>query len=344
MSEAGYDIVTVDARHAGSLQEFFATVGATRGIPESRWWWHARPRCCRIAVASATGEIAAVCGARPARLWVFGRIIESQFICEWYVSPSHSGHGLGRRLVSAIGESVPVLMTISISDSAAQGFQRLGWAPPTRVPIQATLSPLLIAARAVNRVRPSGVVVTQNTVRHGSYHYGDAFDDLWTRARPETACMAVRDAAELNWRLAAAPSRTYTLLTAHRMDKLVGYALTRLVPPGAIRSLPPWLPVGLLVDYLVDRNEPQVCEALVQEAARSLCRAGAHAVLGIAQCEPDQRAFARCGFVSGSSRLLGRLVSRLNTRFTTHWIEGTAPQEFRFTYADSDMDLSLGAA
>lgn len=316
---------------------------APRNKLAGRWWWNGpkEPQCL-LAEHRASGEIAAMCGARRTRFAIGSRTVDAVSICDWDVSPRHKGKGLGRGLVQQAGEGCSVLYTTSISASAAAAFSKLGWTGDARVPI--SLANPQVTAAVARLGGPRKVQV--RVVDAGQRLPLDLrmFDELWSRGRPADALGMVRDGRFLLEHLAYCPDRKYRLALSFHDDALVGYLLFRILPRRSFRRLP-WVRVGLLVDMF---RIPGLgaAEALIAAASEDLVRAGVGVCAMLATERGIRERLPRMGFVSANETPFGKVLAPVHTRCMFSSSE-KLPQflnGWSLSFADNDMDFVFGSA
>jgi len=137
----------------------------------------------------------------------------------------------------------------------------------------------------------------------------------------------VRDQAFLSWRFDRCPIRNYTRYAAVREGEIVGYIVTRSYESlGQER--------GMIVDYLVGRNDSAVLSALIQRAMQDFRSRGAVSVkcsLSSSQRE-HIRQLRSHGFLS--QRPGGHIVADRGVYDKSL----AAIDEWFITYADGDID------
>ncbi|MGD9547405.1 MAG: SDR family NAD(P)-dependent oxidoreductase [Candidatus Krumholzibacteriia bacterium] len=155
------------------------------------------------------------------------------------------------------------------------------------------------------------------------------FDALWERAGAGYGGIMVRDATFLGWRFDRCPTRTYTRYEARRGGGLVGYLVTReFVKNGSRR--------GLMVDYLIERDDLAALDALVQQAMRDFRGRGVELVtfaMGERQLDHISR-LRRHGFYftkTGRHVVAGKAGGGGSVAGIADWF---------FTWADSDADVA----
>ncbi|MGH9079926.1 MAG: hypothetical protein ACRDYE_07625, partial [Acidimicrobiales bacterium] len=234
----------------------------------NRWWWNDDDPLCWIAEHLPSGHVAAICAQRTSPFLLGDHIEPASTVSDWYVAPDHGGAGLGQALVSKGEETSSFMYTTAISESAAVGFGRLGWIGDHRVPMSVGAVPLTRAlARARARRPPVGIEIEHRAVAVGDTGDLTPIDEIWENLRWPKAAMMVRDASHIRRHLLLAGDRRYSLLTARRHDRPVGYLLHRTLQPHALRAFGP-ARVGIVSDYLVDEGDAATLQALVGEACR----------------------------------------------------------------------------
>ena len=129
MDDAGYLIRRPRSTDLPGLRALAAELWGSElaGTFDSRWWWNDDPPHCWVSEHVESGDIAAICGARRSQFIQGDKTIATTAINDWYVSPRHSGKGLGRSLVTKCADACDFLYTSAISDSASVAFARMGW-------------------------------------------------------------------------------------------------------------------------------------------------------------------------------------------------------------------------
>ncbi len=181
---------------------------------------------------------------------------------------------------------------------------------------------------ASSRARRRGVRI--ETVAH----FDASLDGLWRRARRRHPNMTARDRAYLEWRYVRCPLGGYALRVARLGDETVGYAVFRVFDAKRMRK-------GVLVDLLVEDDDPVVARALVASGMRHFRGEGVHLAYTIAPCQHLFPVLESMGFVArwddaGGTRFV---MGRVN-------VEGTAEQAAFFddrrwyvSFGDADYDL-----
>ncbi len=157
--------------------------------------------------------------------------------------------------------------------------------------------------------------------------FDERFDQLWQAVSRDYPAIMVRDQAFLSWRFDGCPIRNYTRYAAVREGEIVGYIVTRSYE--SLRQ-----ERGMIVDYLVGRNDSAVLSALIQRAMQDFRSRGAVSVkcsLSSSQRE-HIRQLRSHGFLS--QRPGGHIVA--DRGFYDKSL--AAIDEWFITYADGDID------
>jgi len=315
--------------------------GARSDKLAQRWWWNdpVAPQCW-IAEHRDTGAIAAICGERRSMLLVGHELVPTATICDWDVASAHKGRGLGRSLVEASAATHPVMYTTSISDSAAAAFARLGWRGDARVPILLG-APATIALLGLSRRGPD---VRRFEVSADSASGLEHVEALW-RSQTPMGLLVPRDAAFVRSHLNLVPHRRYELAVAFDREVVLGWMLARILPSGSLRRLRAGR-VGVIADYYVRPDAPDALNALMGIVARTMTKRGCLGVATMTTNAKHARAFRAMGFVSAETPLIGRYLGSVSAR-CMHWSDRVLPsfsEGWHLTFADNDMDLTLGSA
>ena len=313
---------------------------------EDRWWWRDEVPHCWVAEHVPSGSLAAICGSRRGRFCIEGTNYTSTSICDWYVSSAHKRKGLGRALVQRSDNSSELMYTSAISDSAALGFDRLGWIGDQRYPMLLAPPALVIpfSQFGTSKIETRRIDIDVNSPLDKKT--STILDLVWSQATDRSALM-VRDGKHLRQHLRLAglsEGRTqYQLHVAYESGKPVGWLLTRITARGAVRSIP-LIRIAILSDFMTPPNRPKVLRSLIGAAARHMLRR-AGLLLGMAGDRRDLRVFDSLGFVSPRSPIVGtrlrtRLATRTMLRLPDH-LRYDTQQDLHITFADNDTDLIL---
>ena len=288
----GYDIRPIEEGDEESLLESFNASFAEgnpdfvpRTMKEWRWAFRDNPAGTRVIVAVKDGQVAAQNAVLPVRVWIadeeriFGQSVDS------FVHPDHR-KGLRRPglFVKTVWEFID---TYGGSD---KDLLHYGW-------------PIWSAWRIGKTFLKYEIVRTQTLLRRaiatdtdlsvldsmgveGAHAGGtltleviERFDHqarwIWDRCAPAWGTSAIRDDRFLNWRIFDHPKHDYTVIGVRDSEGILrGYAVYRFGE---------WIErdMGLLVDWLVPPEEPEVVDLLHRGVCALAARDGAASMTGI---------------------------------------------------------------
>src|SRR5262249_26583992 len=124
------------------------------------------PDSAVAAMHAPTGAMAGLCGGRRTEWIVAGRSHAGLAINDWYVTPAHAGHGLGKRLLQTFEAPGRFMHAISISDASIVNFKRLGWRGPYSARRMLLRVPRLTRMLSVWR-RRDGIALEDHAVAGG---------------------------------------------------------------------------------------------------------------------------------------------------------------------------------
>jgi len=254
------------------LDEAFGPVPL--GVRQRLWRWRSEENPASsedfpsFLVAEAEGEIVGVHGLLPLRMRVGPHRLTAACACDFAVSPSARGAGVGlkvqamkpsispvhlstsanhaaQRLTVALGGSdiaagmVSFVKPLRLSPLLTERFDRVaehGWARIARAPI-------LVAGRmldgAWNLTRSLGPSATiPNATLREVVEFGEQYDELATRIAPPDSVHVIRDAAYLNWRYSRYPFKGIRSFELVRGEELLGFGVVHLYddPSGTTSS------------------------------------------------------------------------------------------------------------
>jgi hypothetical protein len=178
-----------------------------------------------------------------------------------------------------------------------------------------------------------------------SWQFGKQFDELWSRARDVVAPLAVRDAASLQQRYMRDAKRQYIVLRCIRRGALVGYMILRVLPAGSFKALAAFR-IGLVVDYLVDPEEPAAFSRMLDAAALWFAAQGVALMMCMASRSEHQLCLRKRAFVGPTTPLVGAKLGKLAVGYTArvpHVEDLPERRPWYLTLGDSDLDLLWGA-
>ena len=92
-------------------------------------------------------------------------------------------------------------------------------------------------------------------------NFDHRFDSLWDEASRSHNITVIRDRQYLTWRYVEKPDDSYTILTAEREDRLLGYVILKCIPRFGLQ-------IGFIIDLLTVPEELQVSRDLVSAAVK----------------------------------------------------------------------------
>lgn len=309
-----------------------------------RWWLRGDERSALVGIHRDSNELVGVLADRRCRVEIEGKTVSASGICDWYLSPRHSGHGLGKRLMKKLIDAYELVIGISPTEVSHANLKRLGFGPVFPAPAYLAPVPSAWIAARVLRTRAGKKLEVRSLALESGSDVPEVVDAIWTARQDRASVSLVRDAAEIRWRVGITRARGYHLFLAYDAGRPVGYLLARVGPRGTSNRLT-WSPLGLVVDFLcVDPDDTAVLLALLEPCLAWFARKGAPLALALTTVPPAAKTLHGLGFVSPATPLVGAKLGKLGTRFTYRYPAGhTEARAFHFTFADADLDLALGA-
>jgi len=282
-------------------------------VPRTRaewdWAFARNPAGQRIWVAECEGVIAAQCAALPYRVFIDGR--EASFT-QGVDSMVHPEHRKGLRRPGLYVETAyPFFRQFG---GFGADVLHYGWPVEPAWRIGRTFLGYEIVRTQIVHVRdvepghasPREVVPLER--------FGDDARALYQRCRTGWGASVIRDAAYLNWRFLERPGVRYQVLGVRAADgSLRGCAVYR-------RAERPFPASGLVMDWLVPDDEPEVGEALREAVLARAHADGARAVLAVfPEWTPWNERFQEWGFrLHTTQYLLIGIVQ--DPRYDTWWL------------------------
>lgn len=128
--------------------------------------------------------------------------------------------------------------------------------------------------------------------------FDERFDALWKDVSGKSSIALIRDRAYLDWRYAHRPNVRYTILAAEREDRLLGYAVLRLMPKFGLH-------IGFIMELVVSPRERAVSRDLLRAAFDRFGAEGAD-IVGclMPPGQGDARLLKEMGFIRVPKRFL----------------------------------------
>ena len=235
-----------------------------RTMAQWKWSFDENPAGKRIWLAECEGQIAAQCAALPYRVWIDGQPSSFTQGVDSMVHPDHR-RGL-RRPGLFVATARPFFKQFT---GPGQDILHYGWPVEPAWRIGRTfLGYEIVHTQSVHfRANGEGPTESPEGVERITAFGPDA-ERLYERCREQGSkpwgASVIRDAAYLNWRYITNPHHKYDIFGVRRAGELVGFAAYR-------RADAPRPNSGLIMDWLVPEDEPEVAE-LLREAVLAQSR------------------------------------------------------------------------
>ncbi|HYT80664.1 MAG TPA: GNAT family N-acetyltransferase [Actinomycetota bacterium] len=314
---------------------------------DRRWWWREPEPPLLVAQDTHDGELIGFCAFVPFTLYSKSKTTAAAWYVDFFVSSRHQRKGIGKALTREVMGRFPLTAALWATEGSWAVFQRLGWTDQRFVDIFLNPWPMLpiVGRGMMSRRRRSHPGVRLDVAPIGeTLPRPHEIDALWLRVRDGYEALVVRDSATLTARYRQRLGRQYTIMRAYRDSQLAGYMIVRPLPRGSLRPLRRF-PVGLVVDYLLDRDDPPLFGLMLDAASARLIAQGSRCVVCLSTERPFHVPLKRRGFLSAGTPLVGRKLSRMRIAFT-FFTSGEAdrpPSDWMLTFADADSDLTWGS-
>jgi GNAT superfamily N-acetyltransferase len=306
---------------------------------DNRWWWRHSTSPLIVAADEQTNRIVGMCAYIPFRLRAGGTDQRAAWFVDFFVAPDQQGKGLGKLLTCEVLNQFPVTASLSQSDAAWAVFRKLQWHARSYAKLYLHVAPALWHGSAKWRRGSKITVSSQLYTSALSPDIAARIDDLWRSVRGLYDAIAVRDSTSLNDRYATFEQRRYRLLLAYRDDQLIGYMISRVLAKNSLQSFR--RSFGLVVDYLILNEDPDVFRALLGNAAKASVAEGARGMMCMSTSNAIGRVLAGTGYLHSGTPLIGRKLGKLDVAFTSYGLERASSNWF-LTPGDCDLDLSWG--
>jgi len=323
-----------------SLRQFTREVWSNQPaeVFDRRWWWRHSIAPLIVAIDDQTNRIVGMCAYIPFRLHSGGTDERAAWFVDFFVAPGQQGKGIGTSLTREVMNRFPVTASLLQSDAAWAAFRKLQWRPRSWAKLYLHVAPALWHGFAKWR-RGSRITVSSQAYTSAlSPDIGARVDRLWRSVCDSYDAIAVRDSASLNDRYGRFEQRRYRLFLAYRDDRLIGYMISRVLPKNSLRSFR--RSFGLVVDYLILNDDPDVFRALLGKAADASVAEGARAMMCMSTSNAIGRALVKAGYLHSGTPLIGRRLGTLDVGFTFYG--SPVSSNWFLTSGDCDMDLSWG--
>lgn len=304
------------------LRTFHEVFGASRTPAEWRWAFVDNPAGTRAHVALAGDRVVAQYAALPSRVWIAGEERVFAQIVDSMAHPDHRGGGLFVRTAKGFFDEYGgpqkdlVHYGWPVERAWRIGRRKLGY---EAVRTQTFLARELGDGGADPEGRVPGVEVLEDLDEQVRW--------LYDRCVGAFGASTIRDAAWMRWRYLEHPEHRYVLLGARDGQGILrGLAVYRF----ASFLLPD---LGVLVDWLVPPEEPEVGDLLLEACAARARADGARALLALLpEWSPWFDHFQRRAFLVHPSDYL-TVARNFHPRYRMEWLR----HHWWYQLGDSDF-------
>jgi len=305
-------------------------------------------------VAEAEGEIVGVHGLLPLRMRVGSHELTAACACDFAVSPSARGVGVGLKVQAMKPSISPVHLSTSANHAAQRltvalggsdiGAGMVSYVKPLRLSpllaerldrttgrnwVRIARAPTLMAGRLLDgawnlsrALRPSSTI-PQATLREVA-EFDERYDNFANRILPADSVHVIRDAAYLNWRYSRYPFKGIRSFELVRGEELLGFGVVHLHedPSGTTSSS--------LLELAGHPDVPAAISVLLDEACRRSIEGRAATVS------------ARAASPEIVEILLGSGFHRRERTYSPCTVKGATADLAEILSDDSRWHLSLG--
>ncbi len=278
----------------------------------------------------------------PVALSVKGQDVVGSWGMDVMVAPERQRQGLGELLFSTWDRHVGASLGLGLSPSSHRLFQKLRW--PEVGPVPYLVKPLtrrafrraewpMVLNRLVSAVTlPYVKFVARQKPLQGEVRlirrFDASFDRLWARLAPRFDVAVRRDAAYLQWKFVSPPHVRYAIAALYREGEAQGYVVYR-------HTREPRGKVTLLVDFLVDPDDPDALVSLLRWVDREARAEDSDKIRGFCQHAGFRKILKSEGYAQAASSL--QFVIKLNALAPPADFY-TKTDNWHVTLGDSDQD------
>jgi GNAT superfamily N-acetyltransferase len=345
--------VTIERRRNDDGEEIFRLYEEVFGSPltegsRRRWRWQyldnpaTAPEGPEVWVAREGELLLGQYASMPVRLHWAGREVRSSWGMDVFLRPEARGKGVGARLFTTWSDHVEVALGLGLTPSSHGLFKKLRYDDVGPVPFfRKVLDPRAVARRrfgpvvgslAAPLLRLALAVAAPERPLAGSLVrvqpitcFGAEYDTLWETCRAGYAMCVRRDAAYLNWKYVACPTRAYSLHEARREERLAGFAVSRHEAFGGIR-------LGWVVDVFAEPDDHETKDALLDAVLAGFRSSGVARVQAFSMNAALQADLRRRGFLPGRSPMQFCVRARVPSDALA------SLGRWHVVFGDSDMD------
>jgi GNAT superfamily N-acetyltransferase len=282
----------------------------------------------------------------PVKLKVGADALNSVWILDFIVHADFRGRGLGKRLVSAVGEKYPTILTLGINEQSTAVFRSLRWRALGGIhryqrmlfPGEAAreISKFDAARKIVNhsfalfRPRRSQLAANAFYETRAVEDFNAEFDDLWERASTQMQCAVARESRYLEWQFQRQPGKRFDVLGLYKNARLIGYAVLFFRKPNASGA-----PAKAAIsDICYDANETDAAidELLKAALCAALERRAGSLVIDVLDARTEAR-LKRFGFwrIKRAPQFMAYSAAHADLIYN--------PKNWFLTRADSDVSI-----
>jgi hypothetical protein len=278
----------------------------------------------------------------PVALSVKGQDVTGSWGMDVMVAPERQRQGLGELLFSTWDQHVGAALGLGLSPSSHRLFRKLRW--PEVGPVPYLVKPLtrrafrraewpMVLNRLVSAVTlPYVKFVARQKPLSGEVRlirrFDASFDRLWARLAPRFDVAVRRDAAYLQWKFVSPPHVRYAIAALYRDGEAQGYVVYR-------HAREPRGKVTLLVDFLVDPDDPDALVSLLRWVDREARAEDSDKIRGFCQHAGFRKILKAEGYAQAASTL--QFVIKLNALAPPPDFY-TKTDNWHVTLGDSDQD------
>jgi GNAT superfamily N-acetyltransferase len=278
----------------------------------------------------------------PVALSVKGQDVIGSWGMDVMVAPERQRQGLGELLFNTWDRHVGASLGLGLSPSSHRLFQKMRW--PEVGPVPYLVKPLtrrafrraewpMVLNRLVSAVTlPYVKFVARQKPLSGEVRlirrFDASFDRLWARLAPRFDVAVRRDAAYLQWKFVSPPHVRYAIAALYRDGEAQGYVVYR-------HAREPRGKVTLLVDFLVDPDDPDALVSLLRWVDREARAEDSDKIRGFCQHALFRKILKAEGYAQAASTL--QFVIKLNAMAPGPDFY-TKTDQWHVTLGDSDQD------
>ena len=278
----------------------------------------------------------------PVALSVKGKDVVGSWGMDVMVAPERQRQGLGELLFNTWDRHVGASLGLGLSPSSHRLFKKMRW--PEVGPVPYLVKPLtrrafrraewpMVLNRLVSAVTlPYVKFVARQKPLAGEVRlirrFDASFDRLWARLAPRFDVAVRRDAAYLQWKFVSPPHVRYMIAALYREGEAQGYVVYR-------HTREPRGKVTLLVDFLVDPDDPDALVSLLRWVDREARAEDSDKIRGFCQHAAFRKILKAEGYAQAASSL--QFVIKLNALAPPADFY-TKTDQWHVTLGDSDQD------